>query len=677
MNAPPNFVIDPHESLPQAARNGLADGLAAHLSRWAAQTGATADDVTLLARIARELALGACDGHVCLPLEGVAGTRASEARRVLLGCGAAMESGSRTLSATACPLVIDGERLYLRYFFDLETRLAAALTRLGTALPAQPVGWESEAHPDERKQPARSAAKLQPSGCAAARLSQPTGLATFERLRPALDARFPIPATPRADWQKLAAALALTRRLTIISGGPGTGKTTPVAALIACLLELDPDLRIALAAPTGKAAARMREALAARAHDLPAAVRAHLPSEAHTVHRLLGVTPTPGRFRHHADNPLALDLLIVDEASMLDLALAASLLDALPAHARLVLLGDKDQLAAVEAGAVFADLSGGWRFSADEAQQLAALSDIPAETLQRGSGTDAALVDCVIWLTESHRFRADSGIGRLAREINAGEGSAALGWLRANTDPAVRWIEDEGEGADTGAEAPPNASPSPAALAAMETGYAAYFAALREAPAGETPQARAHRIFAAFDRFRVLVAVHEGPRGLTAINTHLSQHARAVLGITGSGPFWAGQPLIVLKNDPVTRLFNGDVGLCLPDADGSTLRVYFPTADGTYRALPPQRLPERDTAFALTVHKSQGSEFAEVLLLLPARPVRVLSRELLYTAVTRAAQRVTIAGSAPVFTTACAARTERFSGLGARLRDFFGDDSTA
>jgi exodeoxyribonuclease V alpha subunit len=672
MSVLPDLLIDPHESLPQAARNAtaLADGLAEHLGRWAVQAGAMASDIALLARAARELAWGACDGHVCLPLEGVAGASAEAARRVLLASGAAAESGLRTLSATAYPLVIDGERLYLRYFFDLETRLAAALTRLTrlgtTGLPAPAVTTGASRQIDFGISSQRLGHLVSTSTAAG---QMDTEQAVFERLRLVLDSRFPAPspvpdAPPKADWQKLAVALALTRRLTIISGGPGTGKTTTVAALIACLLELEPDLRIALAAPTGKAAARMREALAARAHDLPAAVRAHLPTEAHTVHRLLGVTPTPGRFRHHADNPLALDLLVVDEASMLDLALAASLVDALPAHARLVLLGDKDQLAAVEAGAVFADLSGGWRFGAEEAQQLAALSDIPAETLQHGSGTHAALADSVVWLTESHRFRADSGIGRLAREINAGEGSAALGWLRTNTDPAVRWIED----ADIQeADAAPNAAPA-VALAAMENGYAAYFAALREEPAGETPAARTARIFAAFDRFRVLVAVHAGPRGLAAINAHLSQHARAVLGLTGSGPFWAGQPLIVLKNDPVTRLFNGDVGLCLPDVDGA-LRVYFPTADGTYRALPPQRLPERDIAFALTVHKSQGSEFAEVLLLLPARPVRVLSRELLYTAVTRAAQRVTLAGSAPVFTAACAARTERFSGLGGRLRD--------
>ncbi|MDR2260366.1 MAG: exodeoxyribonuclease V subunit alpha [Azoarcus sp.] len=615
-----SFPPDAHALPARNARDGLADGLAAHLVRWAEQTGAPAADAALLARAARELALSACDGHVCLPLEGLAGAPANEARRALLAGGVALEATDPALPARACPLVIDDGRLYLRYFFDLETRLATALTALAATPPV-----------------------------------------ADERLRATLDAHFPPRPDARADWQKVAAALALTSRLAIISGGPGTGKTTTVAALIACLLELEPELRIALAAPTGKAAARMRAALAARACVLPPAVRERLPAEAHTVHRLLGVTSSPGRFRHDSANPLALDLLVVDEASMLDLALATALVDALPAHARLVLLGDKDQLAAVEAGAVFADLSSNWCFSAARAAQLAALTGLSPENLAYGTAArqDGALADCVVWLNESHRFRADSGIGWLARQINAGEGAAALGWLRAGADETVCWIEDEhaasgGDGA---------AALSPAVLEAMENGYNVYFGALRQTPSGEAPGARAARLFAAFDRFRVLTALHDGPRGLAAVNARLGAHAGAT---PATGPFWAGRPIIVLRNDPMTKLFNGDIGLCLPDANGA-LRVYFPTADGSYRSVPPQRLPEHDTAFALTVHKSQGSEFAEILLLLPARPSRVLSRELLYTAITRASRRVTIAGGAEVFTAACAARTARFSGLKQRL----------
>ena len=600
-----------------AAREGLAEGLATQLGRWAEQIG-TSRDNTCLMRIARELTLAACDGHVCLPLTALTGVSVDEALRALLASGMAVDAREtlpHILAATAFPLVIDGGRLYLRAFFDLESRLSRALRVLSAPLPDD----------------------------AAA------------RIRTALD----FPPHKGADWQKVAVALALTRRLAIISGGPGTGKTTTVAALIACLLELEPDLRIVLAAPTGKAAARLREALDARAQDLPENVRAKLPAEAHTIHRLLGATATSGHFRHHSTNPLALDLLVVDEASMLDLALAASLLDALPPHARLVLLGDKDQLAAVEAGAVFADLSSGWRFHADEAARLAAITDVPEEILLQGAGNEAALPNSVVWLLDSHRFRADSGIGRLAREINAGEGATALAWLKTQADPAVSWIEDN------------NASPDApaAALTAMEKGYAAYLSALQGMSANEPLETRAARIFTAFERFRVLVAVREGPRGLAAANAYLERCARTSLGIdSATGAFWAGRPVIVLENDPVTRLFNGDIGLCLPGNDG-VLTVVFPAPGGGIRTVPPRRLPEHDTAFALTVHKSQGSEFSDVFFLLPAKPVRVLSRELLYTAVTRAAHRVTIAGSAAVFEAGCAARSVRFSGLGEKLRN--------
>jgi exodeoxyribonuclease V alpha subunit len=601
--------------LPPSAQSDLAAGFAAHLCRWAGP-GAPAE----LASAARAVALAAGEGHACLPLAELAARARCEAQwlaRALLDCGAAIDAPPPV--ASACPLVIAGGYIYLRRFFDFEDRLAHALTALAGGVSAA--------------LPASAAATL--------------------------DQLFP----PRPDaappWQKVAAALALGRRLVIISGGPGTGKTTTVAALIAALLAHQPDLRVALAAPTGKAAARMLEALTQRAQHLPDAVRHKLPAEAHTIHRLLGAGATPGRFRHHAANPLALDLLVVDEASMLDLALAARLVDALPPTARLVLLGDKDQLAAVEAGAVFADLSAGWRFSAKEAARIAALGGVEAETLIAGEG-EPALADSVVWLKESHRFRADSGIGRLAREINAGQGAAAFAVLAGGADPAVDWIDDADD------------APCAATLAAIEAGYAPYLDALARS-ATMPLETRAAKVFAAFDPFRVLVAVHEGAHGLGAINAHLSRHACARMGAgmgagTGSA-FWPGRPVIVLRNDFSSGIYNGDIGITLPDpAAGGALRVVFPGTDGGYRAFAPQRLPECDTAFALTVHKSQGSEFDEVFLLLPPNPARILSRELLYTGVTRAKNRVVIAGREAIFTAACARRAERFSGLGPRLR---------
>ncbi|THF56898.1 exodeoxyribonuclease V subunit alpha [Pseudothauera rhizosphaerae] len=594
-----------------AAAQDLAAGFAEHAAAWSAALGAPPAARQALARAARQLALAGSAGHVCLPLEELAGEDDPAAlREHLLESGVVAGEDAARLPGSAHPLVLDGAgRLYLRRHYDLEGRLAAAL----------------------RARTARAAGEGDPQALGAL-------LADF----------FPPRADGRPDWQKLAVALALLRRLTVISGGPGTGKTTTVAALLGCLLSLRADLRIALAAPTGKAAARMLEALRARSERLPADLRARLPQEAWTVHRLLGVTPQAGRFRLHAGNPLPFDVVVVDEASMLDLALAARLVDAVPPAARLILLGDKDQLAAVEAGAVFAELSAGSRFS-DEC--AAALEDLAGHR-PADAGEPAALPDSVVWLRESHRFAAGSGIGRLAAGINGGEAAALLAWLREAADPALGWLEDAGR------------APAAEVLARCEAGYGAYADALRHG--GNDPAAA----FAAFDRFRVLAAVHDGPRGVRALNARLAEWLRGALAHAadpGAGAEWyPGRPVIVLRNDYLLGLFNGDVGLTLADADGR-LQVWFPAAGGGFRALSPVRLPAVDTAFALTVHKAQGSEFEEVLMVLPDAESPVLTRELLYTGVTRAARRVALAGSAAAFAAACARRTVRHSGLADRL----------
>lgn len=593
-----------------SAAGDLAQGFAEHVAAWAAALGAAPPLAAVLRRVARQLALAGSAGHVCLPLDLlVEDEDPAQLRAQLLASGLVAGAHQAGAGHGAHPLVLDeAGRLYLRRHYDLECRLAAALRARATALAA------------------------------------PAAAATLAAL---LERFFAPRPDGRPDRQRLAAALALLRRLTIISGGPGTGKTTTVAALLGCLLSLQPALRIALAAPTGKAAARMLEALRGRAERLPAELRERLPDEAWTVHRLLGVTPQAGRFRHHADNPLPFDVVVVDEASMLDLALATRLIDAVPPGARLILLGDKDQLAAVEAGAVFADLSAASTFSLSCAAQLAPLAGHAPESSGHG-----ALPDSVVWLTESHRFAADSGIGRLAAGINAGEGHTTLDWLRASADPAAQWLEDAGR------------APGEALFARCEAGYAAYLAALR-ADAGD-PQAA----FAAFERFRVLAAVHQGARGVQALNRRIGQWLRGALAHPadrGPGAEWyPGRPVIVLRNDYLLGLYNGDVGLCLADRAG-LLQVYFPAAGGGFRALAPLRLPPHETAFALTVHKAQGSEFDAVLMVLPDAASPVLTRELLYTGVTRAARQVTLAGSAPAFATACGRRTARHSGLAARL----------
>lgn len=612
----------------------LAAGFGQQVERWARERGADAVCAHAAGVAAAELSRAVSAGHVCLglaqlpALPGVASDGASW-RATLRASGMVAEwpAPGTDRPHVVLPLVLDeGDRLYLLRYFDYEQRLARRLARAASA---------------------------------------PFDLgASLERLRPTLDALFdPGEGAAPADPQKLAAALALRNRLTVISGGPGTGKTTTVVRLLACLLEADPGCRIALAAPTGKAAARMIEAIRQRAATLPEALRARLPTQASTVHRLLGARPGGG-VAHHAGHPLAIDALVVDEASMLDLALATRLLEAVPEAARIVLLGDKDQLAAVESGAVFAEIGADPRLSTDCVAELAALTGSSAEAIAQavpasasaGPQPDApALPDATIWLTRNYRFEAGSGIGTLAALVNAGRAAEALQCLRDASrtgDAPLRWIDDAEAGAAR-------------AIATAQDVYAAYRDAVQRAGSAD-----AAAVAAALERVRVLCALREGALGVRAVNAALEAWFRAALGerdADARSPWYPGRPVQVLRNDALLRLFNGDIGIALPDADGAML-IHFADAAGGFRAVAPARLPPHETAFATTVHKAQGSEFAEVLVLLPAAGSRVLTRELLYTALTRARERVTLVAPAAALTQAIATPTRRHSGLLARLR---------
>jgi exodeoxyribonuclease V alpha subunit len=617
----------------------LAEGFARHAVRWAVAEGASADVAAAVGHAATALSLAVSEGHVCLMLASLAA-----APTIADGDAPAMRldvAGWRaTLLASgivgtpevpgALPLILDADdRLYLHRYFDYERRLARRLTQARHA-----GAREAVASPELR-----------------ARLAE-------------LFAANAAHLAGSADWQQLAAALALRGRLTVISGGPGTGKTTTVVNLLACLLALDPDCRIALAAPTGKAAARMTDAIRQRAQHLPPELRDRMPAASSTVHRLLRATPAG--FAHDADHPLAIDALVVDEASMLDLALATHLLEAVPPTARIILLGDKDQLAAVESGAVFAELSIDPTLTPDCMRDLAAMTGTPADAIVPPTPAQrSALQDSAVWFTQTYRFAADSGIGRLAGDVNAGRSRAAIDWLRAGADPDVTWLDTA-----------PHASLD-AALHAMDAGYADYrraVTAVATQAAADATQVAA--ITEAFGRFRVLCALRDGPRGVTALNAALTRRFRAALDLPGlaegttASPWFAGRPVLVLNNDYVLRQFNGDIGIALPDATGELL-VHFPdaSAPGGFRAIAPVRLPRHETAFAMTVHKSQGSEFDGVLVMLPEQRSRVLTRELLYTAFTRAKRRVALVADAVVLEQAIATATTRHSGLLARLAE--------
>ena len=570
------------------------------------------------------------EGHICVGIDEVAkslpgaGSLTIHAPAFDAATLRSLLMESRVVGSSHAPGVMplildDDDRLYLHRYFDYECRLARLLAERGVAGAA--AGTENSPAPNV--------------------------LALLDRLFTANAANADAP-----DWQKAAVITALLGRLTIVSGGPGTGKTTAVVNLLACLLEGNPECRIALTAPTGKAAARITETLRQRSGHLPESLRARLPKESFTIHRLLGGLQTDV-LRYTAAAALPIDVLIVDEASMLDLALAVRLFEAVPHGARIILLGDKDQLSAVESGAVFSELSANPIFSRQRIGVLSRLCGVTVPTVQcPDPNRDGALTDCVVWLQRNYRFASDSNIGLLAGEINSGDGARVLARLARPSDDSLAWRSD---GSDTVFSA---------SLRAILAGYARFGEAVR-ALASPTV------VSTAFSQFRVLCAVREGPRGVIAINQAIATHLRrAVQHPLAPGlrfEWYPGRPVMVLRNDYVLELFNGDIGIVLPDAAG-TLHVYFPDETGGFRAIAPARLPEHETAFAMTVHKSQGSEFDEVFVVLPAEQNRVLTRELLYTAVTRARARLTIMGSANVVGRTVDTATHRVSGLFARSR---------
>ena len=422
------------------------------------------------------------------------------------------------------------------------------------------------------------------------------------------------------DPQRLAAALAANRRFAVITGGPDTGKTTTVTRLLAALLALAGQTtpRIRLAAPTGKAAARLGESVQRALGDLhnegfDGSLLSRLPTEAITLHRLLGWQPRG--FRHHAGNRLPLDVLVVDEASMIDLPLFARLLDALPPTAQLVLLGDRDQLASVEAGSVLGDLC------------------------NRGAAAASprAIAGSIAVLTHSHRFGADSGIGVLARATNAGDLPAVHAGFARDGDVRCRSIPAAELAAAVRQEIEPHAEHWRAA---------------------SDPRARLD----AFNSFRLLCALRAGPYGVERMN-RLAEESLASAGLLDPRQrHYEGRPILITENDYGVGLFNGDTGLVLRDEEG-VLRAFFPDGATGCRSLSLSRLPAHETCFAMTVHKSQGSEFSHVVLVLPEDDSPVLTRELVYTGLTRARQRLTVWASAARLEAAIGRQVTRRSGL--------------
>jgi len=586
---------------------GVISALDDHFARTLGRLGEEARPEVLLA--AGLVSRNVGEGHVCLDIRGLADGDAflSEAPEVqwewpeaeawlsLLEASALVHpasGGAASAAASHAPLVLDGQgRLYLRRYWDDQQTLAQDLRE-------------------------RIRAETGPESIHEAVLAD--GLERF----------FGPAAGPgeEANPQREAAESALRSRFLVISGGPGTGKTFTVVGVLALLIEQalavgQAPPRIRMVAPTGKAAAHLQASVQRQlaSLDCSSEVRDAMPLSASTIHRCLGLGPRLGRRpRYGAENPLEVDVLLVDEASMVDLALMTLLTEALPGAARLVLLGDRDQLASVEAGAV--------------------LGDIGRQPEAASSATRA-----VVHLTRNYRFEAESGIAELTRSINEGDSQAALALLDDAERPEIRLVEPAAGGGWGNALAE-----------AIAAGYAPFQA--ETGPEGQ---------LAALDNFRILCAHRRGEGGVEALNAL----AERLLGLGGNPDrpetLPPGRPVGIARNDYELELYNGDVGIVADDPDnpGRAVRVFFRAQGGGPRWLSPLSLGAAETVFATTVHKSQGSEFKAVALVLPREKSPILSRELVYTAVSRARESAVIFASRDVLAEAIERRIQRSSGL--------------
>lgn len=460
-----------------------------------------------------------------------------------------------------------------------------------------------------------------------------------------LDKYFPDVSGERINHQKLAALVCVYKRLCIMSGGPGTGKTTAIAKILAVLVEIESGnkLKIYLCAPTGKAAAKLSESIrnTKKSIDCSDDIKNLIPQDAYTIHRMLKTIPGSSGFHYNAGNKLPADIIVIDEASMVDLALLAKLVEAMPDDARLILAGDKDQLASVEAGSVLGDICN----RSDITGYPIKLYKKLYEEIEDGIDVDSdknRLNDCIVVLKRNYRFSKDSRIGRLSMAVNNGETDKVIEILKEKNDDEIYWEETNNQ---------------KDLYRVLEEkiieGYSSYLNI-------DDPISALNLLGC----FKILCGVNNGPFGIDGINALAESVLTKKRLIDISSQWYRGRPVLIKENSYDLGLFNGDMGLIMPSKEeNDNLYAYFDSNMDTARKIKPGILPKHDTAYAMTVHKSQGSEFDNVVLVLPEKDYPVLTRELIYTGITRTTGKLTILGTENILRTAIFRKTQRTSGL--------------
>lgn len=560
------------------------------------------------------------EGHICIGINNVDATDMPEQYSSLLQKEKALSSRLLgTAKQDNHPFIVHQDRLYLQRYFRYETRLLQKI---------QELIQKGKSEEEQRKK-------------------------VLTEQKTLVQQLFHNDNATDTDWQLAAAITAVLQHFTIITGGPGTGKTTTVAKILTIRYTLQPDLRVVLAAPTGKAGARMAESLIHSPIAVTPEIRQKFNSlKPATIHRLLGWQKGSPYFRHHAGHPIPADLVIVDESSMIDVALFAKLMDAIGPDTHIILLGDKDQLASVEAGSLFGDLCRAQEtlntFSED---RLAFINSfITKEERKLTTVADSAmqahpLFQQIVELRYSHRFKGDEGIGKISRAVIANDIPALKDFLQTNRDKTV--IIDE--------------QYDSLVLEQFIKGFEAY---IKE----EDIKTALEKL----NQLRVLCAVRQGEQGVYNLNANIEAYLLRQGLISKDTAFYHNRPVMVTQNNYTLGLYNGDIGLLRPDTEG-VMKVWFTDSAegnaGNVKSVLPGFISEMETVYAMTIHKSQGSEFDKVLVVLPKQDShQMLTRELLYTGITRAKNQVIIQATKEVLLSTAAAMVARGSGVIERLQ---------